>query len=403
MKTKILTALFAVLAIACYGQRPAVTFTTSFEKGRTMNMQMRLSYPDAVYVDWGDGHQQRYPVLDKTTDIAGVVAGPTVKIYSSDLTYLDCTSCGITEIDVTRARGLQQLYASKNAISSIDVSGNTRLVRLGLNFNRISSLDLSRNKSLTGLYLLNNALSSRSLDRMFGEIAQRKKPDENVNLRISGNPGALVCNTAAAVAKNWTVDVQGDGSGGGVVTLTTTRGVGEEFFLEVRTSGTSSVSVDFGGGEVSYPTSSKSSKIVGRIEAGNTVRIYADDLIYLGCERDGLTSVDVSQIRELQQLYCGWNELTSIDVSNNNKLRRLGASDNRITGLVLDNHPFISGLYLQNNMMQGDALDRLFKQVPRRSRKQDKVNLRVMGNPGAGSCNAGIAENKNWTVDILNR
>lgn len=93
----------------------------------------------------------------------------------------------------------------------------------------------------------------------------------------------------------------------------------------------------------------------------------------------------------MQQLYCGWNELTSIDVSNNNKLRRLGASDNRITGLVLDNHPFISGLYLQNNMMQGDALDRLFKQVPRRSRKEDKVNLRVTGNPGAGSCNAGIA------------
>lgn len=403
MKTKIITALFAVLAIAGYGQRPVVSFTTSLAQGETMNMQMRLSYPDVVYVDWGDGRQQRYPVLDKTTDIAGVVAGRTVKIFSNDLVYLDCTSCGITDIDVTRAKALQQLYASKNDISSIDISGNLRLVRLGLNFNRISSLDLSRNRSLTGLYLLNNALSSRNLDRLFADLGRLKKRNENVNLRISGNPGALVSNTSVAEEKNWTVDVQGDGSGGKVVTLTTTREAGDEFFIEVRTSAVSSVSVDFGGGEESYATSTKSSRIAGRIVAGNTVRIYADDLVYLGCENDGLTSIDVSQISGLQQLYCGHNSLTALDVSNNNKLRRLGASYNMITELALDNHPYMSGIYMQNNLMQAGSLDRLFKQVPRRSRKEEKVNFRVTGNPGVASCNADIAENKNWTVDILNK
>lgn len=404
MKRLAMTAILAVLGAAGFAQKPAITFVTAAGEGEVINLKMRLSYPDAVEVDWGDGKAERYPVLDKSTDVAGRAAGKTVKIYSNDIVYFECASCGITELDISRAKGLQQLYCGRNAIERLDVSGNTRLVRIGANDNRLSSLDISRNKMLKGLFLQNNRLSFKSLDALFAALPPLKTRNENVTLRISGNSGTAVCNSVVAEEKNWTVDVSGDGTGGVAITLVTERAVGDEMIFEVRTAAESSVVVDWGDGKsMAYPSSKETSRIVGHLAAGNTVTLFSDNIIYLGCERNALTAVDITQAKGLEQFYCGYNRLTTLDVSRNNMLRRLGATENRLTELSLEHHPDLGGLYIQRNLMGEEALNRTIRQLPRLKPDQQRVNLRVEGNTGAAGCKADMAEYKNWKIDILNK
>ena len=53
----------------------------------------------------------------------------------------------------------------------------------------------------------------------------------------------------------------------------------------------------------------------------------------LVCERNQLTSLDVSGLNNLVWLFCGWNQLTSLDLSGLDNLRDLSCSNNQLTSL----------------------------------------------------------------------
>ncbi len=80
-----------------------------------------------------------------------------------------------------------------------------------------------------------------------------------------------------------------------------------------------------------------------------------ENLTYLSCTNNQLTSLDVSHNTHLETLICAMNNLTSLDVSANIHLRNLRCSINPIQTLDVTNNPDLEYLYCENNSL--DLLD----------------------------------------------
>lgn len=396
---KILLLLMFCSAILLNAQEAAVILKTARAAGLPVELDLRLTSNGNVEIDWGSGNKVKYTVGTNSTKVQGVLSGEFIKIYGQNITFLSCANLDLTSVDVTKAKDLQQLYCDRNDLTDLDVTANTKLVRLGAHTNKLTDLDLSNNKKLTGLYLQKNQFDSRALNRMFDAIPKLKNKPSNVNFRILGNPGASTSNTDISIAKNWNMDTEGDNSGGKPIILTTNKSVGEEFLIELRLASAGNIEIDWGKGPKLANVSTETTRIKGTIEAGQDIKLFGENIVYIKCEKEKLTKVDISSAKNLQQLYVGHNELTSLDVTKNPSLARLGCNNNSITGLDLSNNKRLSGLYFQNNKLDACALNKIFNQIPSRPSMSDNVNFRVIGNPGAETSNTTEATAKNWNVD----
>jgi len=74
-----------------------------------------------------------------------------------------------------------------------------------------------------------------------------------------------------------------------------------------------------------------------------------ENIIFLSCTNNQLTSLDVSHNTALQSLICAMNSLSSLDVSSNVYLRNLRCSMNPIYSLNISNNPDLEYLYCESN------------------------------------------------------
>ena len=74
-------------------------------------------------------------------------------------------------------------------------------------------------------------------------------------------------------------------------------------------------------------------------------------LTYLVCDRNQLTTLDVSSNTALVHLTCHFNQLTSLDVSNNTALVSLICSSNQLTSLDISNNTALIQLLCDNNQL----------------------------------------------------
>ena len=119
-------------------------------------------------------------------------------------------------------------------------------------------------------------------------------------------------------------------------------------------------------------------------------------LIQLDCYNNQLTSLDLSKNTALKLLQCAYNQLTSLDLSKNTVLENLHCIDNQLTGLDLSKNTALYGIILTNNLFATDALNTLFGTL-----HSNKINkfIQIGNNPGAGTCNKSIAQDKGWRVE----
>lgn len=196
-----------------YAQEPTAILKTAQKNGAAVKLVLRVHNPGDVNIDWGNGNKATYTIQKESTEIAGTLQGESIKIFGQDLSYLGCPGIQLVDIDVTNAVKLQQLYCDKNNLESLNVSRNTALVRLGVHTNQLKGLDLSVNKKLTGLYIQNNKLDACALNSIYNQLPKRTQIPDNVNLRVTGNPGAGTSNTDIVTAKKWSIDSNGDATG----------------------------------------------------------------------------------------------------------------------------------------------------------------------------------------------
>ena len=78
---------------------------------------------------------------------------------------------------------------------------------------------------------------------------------------------------------------------------------------------------------------------------------YFTSLIYLGCDYNQLTSLDVSNCTELISLHCDDNQLTKLDLSNNTALAYLDNGNNQLTSLDVSNCTELIYLSCEDNQL----------------------------------------------------
>ena len=402
MKRFLLALFFLWLHLHAFAESivPNVIMRIPCDSIETVTLKVQVASPSSIFVDWGDGLRCEYSTLRSDLELAEEPKGHFVKIYSEQIVALQCKDCKIQELDVTQANQLQSLNCSGNLLEALDLSANKELRSLTCSNNQLAYLNLSNCQSLQELYLDNNKFTSIDLNRFFSSVPAKLGRSKDIDMRIEGNPGARKCNTGLVLYKNWTMDVEGDNSSAYPITISSLLEDGASVQLELRTKQSSVVLIDWGQGPVSVNISAKSTRVKGKIFQ-NQIKIWSEDLTYLKCERMMVCDIDVSSARNLQQIYLGHNELETVDLTNNKYLTRIGLNNNHLTDLDLTNNQKLSGLYIQENKLSSKVLNEIYKQLPARKKYEDKVNLRVVGNPGAEKTKYLDAVKKKWHPDMF--
>jgi hypothetical protein len=130
------------------------------------------------------------------------------------------------------------------------------------------------------------------------------------------------------------------------------------------------------------------------------------ELASLGISNTALGAVDFGAFPKLGTIVCQGLGLASLDVTRNPLLVSLDCSGNALTALDLSKNPMLGEAALMDNRLDAEALNAIFTALPARSTTrlsmpppaQALPTIRLVGNPGVGSCNPKIAADKGWRV-----
>ena len=129
-------------------------------------------------------------------------------------------------------------------------------------------------------------------------------------------------------------------------------------------------------------------------------------LEYLVLNQVLITSLDLSKNTALTSLYCSYSyQLTSLDLSKNPALTFLDCSDNQLTSLDLSKNPALTAVYCYSCELTAAALNAFFGTLhsntvpPALSIGEETAKkLVIKGNPGAADCDRSITEKKGWNI-----
>ena len=134
------------------------------------------------------------------------------------------------------------------------------------------------------------------------------------------------------------------------ITFTTNKNVGEEINLSVTLpEGVTVDNITVEGATLvkTEDTSKPDAKNITYRLTAQTVKILGD-LTSLYCERNGITSIDLSHSK-LASLSCPYNSITELNTNGNNNLRTLSCENNQLTALDLSTNSELTYLTCNYN------------------------------------------------------
>ena len=203
----------------------------------------------------------------------------------------------------------------------------------------------------------------------------------------------------------------------GIITMTTSKAVGETVKLRIEANGNVTIEgvkelPQLGKDKKNYTLTSQTITIHGdvtKLDCSDNQLTSLDlpkntALTTLYCDRNQLTRLDVSKNAALTELGCSENQLTSLDVSKNTALTELYCSNNQLTSLNVSRCARLNTLYCDSNRINGKAMNKLVNSLPNRRRKSSGAILLVDNSPEKRDKNrcspadVTISEKKNWSV-----
>ena len=204
----------------------------------------------------------------------------------------------------------------------------------------------------------------------------------------------------------------------GVITMTTSKAVGETIELRIEANGNVTIEGAQYTGETGY-LNLKSYRLTNQ-----TISIRGD-VTELDCSTNELISLDVSKNTALTELACIDNQLTRLDVSKNPALTELACLANQLTSLNVSKNTALTALYCYENQLtnlnvsgcislrdldcssnyiNGKAMTKLVNSLPNRRRKSSgRISLvdRSSKKRDKNRCSAAdvtTVRRKNWEV-----
>ena len=355
--------------------------------------------------------------------------------HNEALTRLYCFNNQLETLDLSHARALTSLLVSENRLTDLDLSQCLNLRFLDLPNNQLTSLDVSHNPNLEGLYCDGNPIERERMTQLVKTLSDRTGQEEGTFV-----PGkCLKSDVAIAKAKNWKVkdiydnpyegeDDSQPSVGDGVITMTTSRAVGEQIMLAVSSvegqtiiaEGLKEPLILDGTGHL-YTLTSQTVTLRGNLillqcdgavdmetppsheNQLTSLDINCETLTLLSCSGNPLTSLDLSHARALTALACYENKLTQLDLSPCTKLTELGVGENLLTHLDVSHNRELQFLDCYGNQIKGEAMTALVNGLPDRRGKVSGI-FQVIGNNAKTDGNiclksdVAIAKGKNWSV-----
>ena len=216
--------------------------------------------------------------------------------------------------------------------------------------------------------------------------------------------------------------------GDGVITMTTSRAVGEQIMLAVSpvmgqtviAEGLKEPLILDGKGHL-YTLTSQTVTLQGNLtllqcdgavdmetppsheNQLTSLDINCETLTLLFCSGNPLTSLGLSHARALTILGCYENKLTQLDLSSCTKLTILGVGENLLTHLDVSHNSELQILECYGNQIKGEAMTELVNGLPDRMGKEPGI-FQVIGMDAKTDGNiclksdVAIAKGKNWSV-----
>ena len=283
------------------------------------------------------------------------------------LTSLDCGWNQLTSLDVSGCTALTKLDCGWNQLTSLDISGCTALTELDCHENQLTSLDISGCTALTELYCYGNQINGEGMTKLVNSLPDRKGMSSGT-LRVvdysskkKDENWCSFADVATASEKNWAVQKSNpycswksySGVGEGVITMTTSKAVGEKVELRIEANGdvviegVSEPKLD----QYRYTLTSQTITIRGNITK-------------LDCSFNKLTNLDVSGCTALPKLDCSYNQLTSLDVSGCTALTTLNCSKNLLREIDLSGCTSIRFLTCHENQIKASEMANLVNSLP---------------------------------------
>ena len=195
----------------------------------------------------------------------------------------------------------------------------------------------------------------------------------------------------------------------GVITMTTSRAVGELIALGIKANGYVSIegakeSMRAGDQVVAYILTSQTVTI-----RGSVTELYCGDVSYYGPNGDTLiyhnklTSLDVSGCTSLMELVCSNNQLTNLDLSGCTALTELDCSSNQLSSLDASTCISLTKISCYKNHLKGEAVTQMISSLPNRNQKETG-SVYIISDEQNGEENNPprpdilIASKKNWSV-----
>ena len=455
-QTVIAEGLKEPLVLDGTGHRYTLTSQTVTLRGNLTFLECngQLSWPPVLY-------QNRLTSLDVSR--------------CNTLTKLDCSKNSLQSLDVSGCNTLSELYCSDNSLQSLDITHNEALTKLSCWGNQLETLDLSQCLNLVHVDLSKNQLThldvSHNGELQFLECYDNQIKGEAMTALVNGLPDRMdkkpgwfqvigqdaktdgnIClksDVAIAKAKNWSVEdrygnpYEGEDDsqpsvGDGVITMTTSRAVGEQIMLAMSPVEGQTVIAEglkepliLDGEPHFYTLTSQTVTLQGNLTYLNCRQYQSDfnhpnqltsldvshcnTLIWLDCSENLLQSLDITHNEALTGLACYDNQLETLDLSHARALDRLIVADNRLTDLDLsqclnlgfanlsDNqltsldvshNPNLEVLYCDGNPIEGERMTQLVKTLSDRTGQEE-------GSFVPGKClksDVAIAKAKNWKV-----
>lgn len=276
------------------------------------------------------------------------------------LTKLSCEGNQLALLDVSKNIALTSLFCGDNRLTTIDLSNNIALGWLSCSWNYLTSLDVSKNTALTHVYCEMNNIKSTAMDALIESLSggggslYAIRPLENDEKNIINK-----AQVNAAKAKGWTIYYYNNGYYvyEGSDPVTTGIAIDEVNFPDENFRNWI-LSQNFGADGLL--TDEEIATVTGISVEGKEISDlkgieYFTALIWLACEGNKLTNLDISKNTALMALRCDENKLTSLDVSKNLAMTELTCGGNQLATLDVSNNTALWNLVCYNNQLA--ALD----------------------------------------------
>ena len=297
--------------------------------------------------------------------------------HNEALTDLFCYSNQLETLDLSHARALKFFSVSNNRLTDIDLSQCLNLQNVDLDKNQLTSLDVSHNPDLRRLLCCRNPIEGERMTQLVKTLSDRTGLEQGVFV-----PGkCLKSDVAIAKAKNWRAQdrrgnlYEGDSVGDGVITMTTTRQVGEQLLLSLSAPAGEHVIAEglkepliLDGDPHFYTLTSQTVTLKGNLKLLICNQYQSNfnhknqltslnlsgcnTLRELACLGNSLQSLDVSGCNTLGVLNCSSNSLQSLDVSGCNTLKNLNCSQNLLQSLDITHNEALTSLSCFNNQLE---------------------------------------------------